>query len=169
MTAMMMLFWDLHAAAAADDDDGGGGDDDDDDNDNDDNYDDDDAFTFMLSLVAPDRPSMAKPSMWTTSLAHYDTHQEDINASHLRSPRTCESRPAVHRRKKTTKNKNFDRRLLSTISALKCPGGCSATAQVVQSSIGLRNSALHAWKAGDEPRRTSHHASHGVEAGPNGR
>ena len=25
------------------------------------------------------------------------------------------------------------------------------------------------WKAGDEPRRTSHHASHGVEAGPNGR
>ena len=58
---------------------------------------------------------MAKPPMWTTSLAHHDIHQEDINASHLRSPRTCEPRPAVHRREKTTKNNNFDRRLLSTI------------------------------------------------------
>ena len=53
--------------------------------------------------------------MWTTSLAHHDIHQEDISASHLRSPRTCEPRPAVHRREKTTKNKNIDRRLLSTI------------------------------------------------------
>ena len=75
---------------------------------------------------------MAKPPMWKTSFAHHNTHQEDINASHLRSPRgtwsmyraldlphsvasTCEPRPAVHRRKTTTKNKNFDRRLLSTI------------------------------------------------------
>ena len=58
---------------------------------------------------------MAKPSMWTTSLAYHDIHQEDINASHLRSPRTCEPRPPVHHREKTTKNKNFDRRLLSTI------------------------------------------------------
>ena len=78
---------------------------------------------------------MAKPPMWTTSLANHDIHQEDISASHLRSPRgtwsmyralraldlphyvasTCEPRPAIHRRKKTTKNKNFDRRLLSTI------------------------------------------------------
>ena len=74
------------AAAADDDDDGGGGggdedDEDDDDNDNDDNYDDDDG------ALAPDRPSMAKPAMWTISLSHHDINQEDINASHLRSPR----------------------------------------------------------------------------------
>ena len=51
MTAMMMLFWDLHTAA---DDDGGGGgdDDDDDDNDNDDNYDDDDDAFFRDLKVA---------------------------------------------------------------------------------------------------------------------
>ena len=53
--------------------------------------------------------------MWTTGLAHHDVHQEDINASHLRSSRgtwsmpralnlphsvasTCEPRPVVHRR-----------------------------------------------------------------------
>ena len=43
------------------------------------------------------------------------------------------------------------------------------TPTIAQHYTGLRNSALQAWKAGDEPRRTSHHASHGVEAGPNGR
>ena len=66
------------SAAAADNDDGdvdgggGGGDDNDDDNDNDDNYDDDDG------ALAPDRPSMAKPAMWTTSLAHHDIHQKTL-------------------------------------------------------------------------------------------
>ena len=52
----------------------------------------------VVAAVSADRTSMAKPPMWTTSLAHHDIHQEDINASRFKK-----------------EIQNFDRRLLSTI------------------------------------------------------
>ena len=58
---------------------------------------------------------------------------------------------------------------LHTCSTRSPVNGQNFDRRFAQNYIGLRNSALHAWKAGDGPRRTSHHASHGVEAGPNGR
>ena len=72
-------------------------------------------FSGTFTLAAPDRPSLATPPLWTTSLANHDVHQDDIGASHWRSSRgalgmsraldlphsaacTCEPRPVVHRR-----------------------------------------------------------------------
>ena len=73
------------------------------------------SFSGTHTLAAPDRPLLATPPLWTTSLVHHDVHQEDINASHSRSSRgtwstsraldlphsvtsTCVPRPVVHRR-----------------------------------------------------------------------